>query len=651
MIGVRNVHVTLGGRPILRGVDLNVRQGERLAVVGPNGCGKSTLLRALAGNEPVEVGEITLPGKVSIGYLPQEANLAAAHTLEEELLGAFQDVRDALACMARLEREMERTDPESPSHNRILARYSDAAHLVEARGGYALGAKVRRVAAGLGFKPEDMARPCREFSGGWQMRILLAKVLLKEPDLLLLDEPTNHLDLETLLWFEEWQRAFRGTVVMVSHERATMDRLVDRVVCLETGRAQVYRGNYSNYLEQSAAERERRWAAYERQQGEIAAAERFIRRFRATASRAALVQSRIKQLEKIERIEPPFHPTAIHFDFPPAPRSYTDVLTLEDLGHAFGEKRVFSDIRLTVRRGERVGLVGRNGAGKSTLLAILAGRLQPTQGSFAIGRNVRMLHFAQYDPESLESDKTVLAAIEEAAPREEAGRARELLGAFLFSGDDVEKPLRALSGGERTRFRLARMLFSPANLLLLDEPTNHLDLASRATVEDALQAYTGTLILVSHDRIFMDRVTNRIIEIEDGKAFDYPGNYGEYVAHKERAAAEQAQTGEQSSSQMPEPGASATREQRLRQREERKARERRLRSLQRRIDEVEREIEQREKRLGELDREMADPDVACDYSRLSQLAEERRPLAQDLDAMLKRWEELHEEAQATGETE
>jgi len=647
MIAVRNVHVTLGGRPILKGVDLNAPQGERLAVVGPNGCGKSTLLRALAGIAPVDAGEITLPGRTSIGYLPQEANLAAPHTLEEELLGAFQEVRDAFARMARLEREMARTDPASPNYNRILARYSEAAHVVEGRDGYALEAKVRRVAAGLGFKPEDMARPCREFSGGWQMRILLAKVLLKEPDLLLLDEPTNHLDLETLLWFEEWLRAFRGTVVMVSHERATMDRLVDRIVCLETGRAQVYRGNYSKYLEQSAAERDRRWAAYERQQKEIAAAERFIRRFRATASRAALVQSRIKQLEKIERIEPPFHPTAIHFDFPPAPRSHTEVLTLEDLGHAFGAQKVFSGIRLAVRRGEKVGLVGRNGAGKSTLLAILAGRLQPTEGSFTVGRNVRMLHFAQYDPESLESDKTILAAIEEAAPPEEAGRARDLLGAFLFSGDDVEKPLRALSGGERTRFRLARMLFSPANLLLLDEPTNHLDLASRATVEDALQAYTGTLILVSHDRIFMDRVTNRIIEIEDGKAFGYPGSYGEYVAHKERIAAEQVQAGEQPAPETQKPGASPTREQRLREREERKTRERRLRSLERKIHEVEREIERREKRLAELDREMADPDVACDYSRLSRLAEERRALAQGLDPMLKRWEALHEEAQGT----
>ncbi len=531
MISVEKLHLSLGGRPILRGVDLTVGDGERLAVVGPNGCGKSTLLKAIAGIELPDTGEIRMPKGSTAGYLPQEAGIAAGRPLREELLGAFVEVQSALREMAGLAEEMGRTDPDSPAHARVMRRYAECAHMVEHEDGYALESKASRVAAGLGFSPEDLDRPCSDFSGGWRMRILLAKLLLRRPDVILLDEPTNHLDLESTLWLEDWILRCGRTVVFVSHESATMDRLAERIVCLEGGRAEVYAGNYTRFLAESAQRREARWAAYERQRREIEAMEAFISRFRANAARAALVQSRLRRLGKIARLEPPFHPTAIHFSFPPAPESHYCVLALRNLGHSYGENRVFGGIDLEITRGEKIGLVGVNGAGKSTLLRILAGKEAPTEGECAVGKKVTSAYFEQYDADTVSSDETLLDAIAAAAPAGEAHRARDLLGAFLFSGDDVMKPLRALSGGERTRFRLARMLFSPANLLLLDEPTNHLDITSRATVEKALAAYTGTVVIVSHDRAFMDRVTRKIIELDGGTLRVYPGSYGEYLEH------------------------------------------------------------------------------------------------------------------------
>jgi ATP-binding cassette subfamily F protein 3 len=641
MISLTNVHLSFGAQPILNGVNLNIRENECLAVVGPNGCGKSTLLRVIARFEAPDVGTVSHPSRITIGYLPQEADLDVPHSLKTELLSAFSEVRTALAEMAEMEHEMARADPDSPAYARLLRRYAEASHLVEHGEGYALDAKVQRVAAGLGFETKDMARPCREFSGGWQMRILLAKILLQKPDVLLLDEPTNHLDLESMLWLEEWIRTCRRTVVMVSHERAFMDRLVERVVCLENGTADVYRGDYSHYLKQSEIKREAHWKAYTQQKEEIEQMESFIRKFRYNAARAAQVQSRIKQLEKIERIVPPFHPTAIHFDFPPAPPSHRDALTLKNLGHAYGDKQVFSDADLTILRGDKIGLVGVNGAGKSTLLRLLAGREKPTEGECVWGGKANPAYFAQYDTSSLTSDQTLLQAIESCAPIGEGSRARDVLGAFLFTGDDVEKPLRALSGGERTRFRLAQMLFSPANVLLLDEPTNHLDITSRATVEEALQGYTGTVIVVSHDRVFMDKVTNRIIEIENGKVTTYPGKYGDYLEHKQRLIAQQASEPESSDAQTV--AVSDAKEQRRLEREKQKIQSRKLRAIERKIEATESDIAKHEARLAELERIMSDRSIAGDYTKLAPLSEEHQQLTEQLHASYEQWEKHHYE--------
>jgi len=646
MIRIDDIHIRLGAKHVLRGVSLNVREGECLAVVGPNGCGKTTFLRALAGLEQTDRGTITMPNAWTVGYLPQETVVTIEHSLHEELLDAFAGAQAALDEMARLEHRMATVDAASPEHEQILRRYGECQHLLGHYDVHTIEPRIHQVAAGLGFSDADLARSCREFSGGWQMRILLAKLLLRDPDVLLLDEPTNHLDLESLLWLEQWIARCGRTVVMVSHERATMDRLARRIVCLEHGYADIYTGDYSSYLVQSQAKREQLWAAYEQQQREIARVEAFIRRFRSNEKRAALVQSRIKYLAKIERVEQPFHPTAIHFDFPHPPRSHRDVVTLKDLGHAYGAVRVFSGLDLTIERGDRVGLVGVNGAGKSTLLRLVAGREQPTEGECRVGRKVELAHFAQYDLESLASDATVLDALRAAAPVGQAQRARDVAGAFLFSGDDAEKPLSVLSGGERTRFRLARMLFSPANLLLLDEPTNHLDVSSRTTVERALQAYTGTVVVVSHDRVFMDRVTNRIIELEDGSAHVYPGTYSEYLAHKERLLAEQSGLDDASGTEKKGRPAPMAKAERIRQQKTRKAVTRKRRALERRIESLEQQIEQREARLAELQQRMADPALATDHEQLATLGDEHATLAREHKQMLKDWEARHEEIRA-----
>jgi ATP-binding cassette subfamily F protein 3 len=622
-------------------LDLSVRDGECIAVVGRNGCGKSTLLRTIAGIEAPDKGEVRLPSRATIGYLPQEADLDVDHSLREELWNAFTEVRAALAEMATLEKQMAETDPDSPEHDRVMRRYGDVSHLVEHRDGYALDTQMEQVSHGLGFRGEDLSRSCKEFSGGWQMRILLAKLLLRKPDVLLLDEPTNHLDLETTLWLEDWIKNCGRTVMLVSHERATMDRLADRIVCIERGRAEVYPGDFSKYLELSEKKRDAEWAAYQQQRKELDAMEAFIRKFRANASRAAMVQSRVKQMAKIERLETPFHPTAIHFKFPEAPKSYSEVLSLDNLSHSYGKKRVLSNLNLKIMRGEKIGLVGVNGAGKSTLLRIMAGRETPTEGACVLGWKVQRTYFAQYDTSTLESNVTLLQAIEGTAPMGEAARSRNLLGAFLFSGDDAEKPLRALSGGERTRFRLAQILFSPANLLLLDEPTNHLDVTSRATVEEALRAYTGTVVVVSHDRVFMDRVTDKIVEIDQGKIRVYPGKYSDYLYYREQQLAEES--GKEPPARHEESRPLTSKEERIRDREEKKIRDRKLRSLETKTKKVDQEIEQTEKRLAEIEQAIASPEVAADYSRLVPLTEEHGQLTKQHKDLLEEWERLHGE--------
>lgn len=642
MIHLVNLYLEFGDRVLLKNLSLVLRDKECVAVVGPNGCGKSTLLKVIAGLQKVDRGEVRKPAAMQVGYLPQEGDLDSPRSLRDELREAFRPVLDAQERLRALEGQMADGDaPES-----VYDAYARLSHFVEMHGAESMESEVGRVARGLGFSVEELERPCCEFSGGWRMRILLGKLLLERPDVLLLDEPTNHLDLETTLWLESWIFGCGQTVVLVSHERATMDRLADRIVCMEQGDAAVYPGDYSHYLQASAEKREALWKAYEQQREEIERIENFIRRFRASANHASLVQSRVKQLEKVDLLEPPFHPTAIHFSFPPAPHSHADVVQLRDLGHRYGDTEVFSGANLLIRRGDRVGLVGRNGAGKSTLLRLMAGQEEPAEGTCALGGKVELAYFAQYESETLASEETVLAAMERTAPKREAHRARNVLGAFLFQGDDVEKPLQALSGGERTRFRLARLLFSPANLLLLDEPTNHLDVTSRATVEEALQHYSGTVVVVSHDRLFMERVTNRVIEIEDGQVREFPGDYGHYFEERERQLEPGGDgalpTGKATRSSEPEKK-DAVRQERIQGHAERRALSRKRERLERRIAAIEEALQKSEERMAAIDAEMSDPAVAADFGRLGPLQDERIEIDGENETLLEEWEELEKE--------
>lgn len=637
MITLSNIYLKLGGRPVLNNLNLQINDSECIAVVGPNGCGKSTLLRLLVGIEKAETGSMALPSRATLGYLPQEADLDATHSLQEELLRAFGPIQRALEEMANLQHDMGTVDAESPEYRAMMERYSELSHHVEHQDGYSLEAQVGRVTTGLGFSKEDLSRSCSEFSGGWKMRILLAKVLLEDPDILLLDEPTNHLDLESMLWLEDWIRNCKQTVVMVSHERAFMDRLVDRIVCLEFGFAEVYTGNYSEYIVRSEARRRQHQEAYERQRKEIEQMEAFIRRFRYNAARASQVQSRVKQMDKIERLSPPFYGTAIYFKFPEASPSYREVVTMENLGKSYGQHAVFSGLNAVIYRGDKVGLVGVNGAGKTTLLRIIAGCEPPTEGTCDLGKRAQMSHFAQYDTDTLSSKVSLLEAVKSSAPVGQEERVRDLLGAFLFSGDDVDKPLTALSGGERTRFRLAQMLFSPANLLLLDEPTNHLDVTSRATVERALRDYEGTVIVVSHDRVFMENVTNKILELENGTLRFYPGTYREYLEDKQRRMALQERQEKEN------PKARISKKTKQQDWEQRKAYSRKRRSLERQIEQIEQTLEQQEQHIKHLESQLIDPKIASDYTQLTPLSEEHQNLNKSHHQLLEKWDTLHDE--------
>jgi ATP-binding cassette subfamily F protein 3 len=529
MLSVNELDKFLGGRALLEKASFRLTPGETVALVGANGSGKSTLLKICAGQLTADAGQVAFPKDATIGYLPQHAELDSDRPLRDELRQVFAEVLSHQAELDHLAHKMGELDPHSPEYEKVADRWGHLHHELDRLNAYEMDANIGRIAAGLGFANADLVRPCREFSGGWRMRVLLARLLLQNPDIMLLDEPTNHLDLETMIWLEDWIRASDTAILMVSHERAFMDNLAARVFEIHEGRLTIYRGNYTEYL----ASRQERWAQWAReyanQREEIERIEKFIERFRAKATKAVQVQSRIKQLEKIERLTPP--PTeagSIHFRFPACDRGSKEVFAADDLSIAFGALRVLDDVEFAVWRGERVALVGVNGAGKTTLLKLLLERIQPTAGAVRRGPLTTTEYFAQYETEGLHPNNTVFGEVASVAPLGSDQQARNLLGGFFFSGDDLDKKIDVLSGGERTRVRLAKMLFSGANTLLLDEPTNHLDLASRRTLEDAMQTFPGTLIFVSHDRVFLERVPTRILEIKNGKLRSFEGNYHDY---------------------------------------------------------------------------------------------------------------------------
>ena len=633
MLSLQNAGKRYGPRVLFLEANWLIRAREKTALVGANGTGKSTIMKVLAGLESLDYGQMQQTRGMSIGYLPQEGLALTGKTVFEECLSVFDELHEMAREVERLGGQLAVLEHAGPEYEAVAERYS----MLQERF-HALDAQVGGVLTGLGFGKEDWTRQTDEFSGGWQMRIALAKLLLAKPNLLLLDEPTNHLDLETRNWLEDYLKSYPFGYILISHDRYFLDVTIDRTVEIWNKRVNIYQGNYTKYLSQKDERRTQLQAAYNNQRQQIEHLEAFINRFRAQATKAKQVQSRVKELEKIERIEIPEEESTIHFRFPQPPPSGRMVAEAEGLAKSYGAKQVFKNVRFRIDRGDRVALVGVNGAGKSTLIRLLTGAEAPTAGHIKLGHNVVSEYFAQDQYKVLDGDVRMLDDISRAAVKVPEGELRSLLGCFLFSGDDVFKQLGVLSGGERNRFALARILVSPSNFLLLDEPTNHLDMRAKDVLLEALAAFSGTVVFVSHDRYFIDRLATRVLEVEGGKVTSHEGNYEDYLRWKSIADGSQL-VESVAKGKPPEPvakngnGAEA---------EASKDRPRRLNPIkQKQMEErcafLEEEVPRIEAAIAHTEEQLGVYVSAAETQRLSTLAEELR---EQLAAFTAEWEEL-----------
>src|SRR6516164_8246108 len=536
MIQLSSAGKRFGPKLLFDNLDWLITPQARGGLVGANGTGKSTLLKVLGGLESLDYGSITPAKNTTFGYLPQDGLQLSGRTVFDECMSVFSGLQALEQEMADLTHKMSELDHTSSEYEQAADRYQRISHEFHVRDGYALEAQVGTVLDGLGFRKEDWTRQTDEFSGGWQMRIALGKLLLSQPNLLLLDEPTNHLDLETRNWLEEYLLQYPYAYVLISHDRYFLDVTVDRIIEIWNKGVHFYSGNYEKYLAQKQERRDSLVAAYKNQRERIEQLEAFINRFRYQATKAKQVQSRIKELEKIERIEIPPEEKTIHFTFPQPNPSGRTVVECAGVAKSYGPKEVFHNVDFTIQRGDRIALVGVNGAGKSTLIKLLAGTEALTEGTLRLGHNVEPDYFAQDQYKELDPSRRMLDDLADVAPQKTTPELRGLLGCFLFSEDDVFKPIAVLSGGERNRYALARMLLHPSNFLLLDEPTNHLDMRAKDVLLESLEKYNGTVVFVSHDRYFIDKLATRVFEIGDGKVEVFPGNYEDYLWRKQGKA-------------------------------------------------------------------------------------------------------------------
>ena len=644
MLQIKSLGKAFRGDWLFRSVDFQINERDRIGFVGDNGTGKSTLMKILARMMPADEGEVIGAKDLTFGYLPQDGLFMRGRTLLEEVLSVFE----SLILMEREIRQMEHDlgdmKHEGPEHEKTLERYSVLSQQFRLKEGYSVEAKAGAVLLGLGFTQKDMQRPCEDFSGGWQMRIALAKLLLQQPSLLLLDEPTNHLDLEARNWLEDYLKTYPNALVLVSHDRYFLDASVERILEIRNRAVHFYRGNYAEFLRQREERLAQLLAEHEAQQKEIARIKAFADKFRYKATKAAQVQSRLKDLERMQRIEIPPEAKPIRLRFPEGPRTGRIVLELSNVTAGYGQTPVFRDFTYILEKGERVALVGPNGTGKSTLMKILAGRLPLLEGQRKEGHNVIVSYFSQDQDDLLASTKTVWDEVYSVAPNHIVPQLRTLLGCFLFSGDTIEKPVSVLSGGERSRLVLCKLLLSPANCLLLDEPTNHLDIRSKDILMDSLRDYEGTLVFVSHDRYFLDGLATKVLEVGNQTAITYLGNYEDYLFKK--AELEKAQAVQQESQAQPAASAGAgapETEQGLRKK---KVNPYRIRQVQEQIEKVEGQIQLCETRIAVLTQLLATEELYRDHQLFRTTMEEHDQLQRELGQCMAQWERLHSELAA-----
>ncbi len=528
MVRFTNITKHLGGRTLFKEASFQANPGDRIGLVGPNGAGKSTVFRILAGQEGYDEGEVAVPTRTVIGYFSQDVAEMSGRTVLQEVLAGAGKIAELAEKIAELEEKLSQ-ELDEDEMTRVLDEYGELRHDFDARGGYDVETRAQTVLTGLGFPLEDHGRNVEEYSGGWKMRIALARILTLQPDLLLMDEPTNHLDLESIVWLEEWLRSYQGTMILTSHDREFLNRLVNRILEVNLGTITGYTGNYDKYESERELRAEQQIASYKRQQDMLAKEEEFIARFAARASHASQVQSRVKKLEKIERIELPDQARTVKLQFPVPPRSGEEVFNLRGVSKNWGDTHVFHDVTATVRRLNRVAVVGVNGAGKSTLLKMMAGQTDCQEGRLDMGASVEMGYFSQNSLDLLDPSRTIFEQVYEAMPTASIAQVRGLLGGFLFTGDEVDKKIGVLSGGEKSRVVLALIMSKPVNFLVLDEPTNHLDMRSREVLLQALQDYQGTIVLVSHDRHFLKAISNRVFHVRDHKVQVFEGPYTEFL--------------------------------------------------------------------------------------------------------------------------